>query len=73
MNRMYSFIGAAALVAETLSWNPPAFSAITPAAQLQQVWEQLALVLKSASFDSEAAIDGFKTKVIHAITPRFDW
>jgi phospholipid transport system substrate-binding protein len=73
VNRIYSFIAAAVLVAEILLSNPPAFSAITPATQLQQTWEQIVVILKSASFNSEAAIDSFRIKVMQAINPRFDF
>ena len=54
-------------------WNPPASTGITPAGQLQETWEQIVLILKSARFDSEPEIDAFRIKVMQAIIPRFDF
>jgi len=54
-------------------WNPPASTGITPAGQLQETWEQIVLILKSARFDSEPEIDAFRIKVMQIIIPRFDF
>ena len=54
-------------------WSPWNAIANTPARQLQETWEQIVVVLKSARFDSAHEIDAFRTKVMQVITPRFDF
>ena len=73
MNRAYKITTAAILFMGSSLWNPSASTAITPAGQLQETWEQIVLILKSARFDSEPEIDAFRIKVMQAIIPRFDF
>ena len=54
-------------------WNPTLSTAGTPVGQLQDTWEQIVVILKSARFDSKAEIDAFKIKVMHVVSPRFDF
>ena len=73
MNRAYKITTAAILFMGSSLWNPSASTAITPAGQLQETWEQIVLILKSARFDSEPEIDAFRIKVMQIIIPRFDF
>ena len=73
MNRACKITTAAILFMGSSLWNPSASTAITPAAQLQETWEQIVFILKSARFDSEPEIDAFRIKVMQAIIPRFDF
>jgi len=73
MNRACKITTAAILFMGSSLWNPPASTGITPAGQLQETWEQIVLILKSARFDSEPEIDAFRIKVMQAIIPRFDF
>jgi len=52
---------------------PSRSTAATPVGQLQETWEQILVILKSAHFDSESEIDAFRIKVMQVITPRFDF
>jgi phospholipid transport system substrate-binding protein len=73
MYRASRIITAAILLLATSSWNPPTATALTPAGQLQETWEQIVFILKSTSFDSEPEINVFRIKVMQIITPRFDF
>jgi len=53
--------------------NPSLSMAVTAKEQLQETWEQIVLVLKSARFDSKAEIDAFRIKIMAVISPRFDF
>lgn len=54
-------------------WEPRDAAAITPAGRLQETWEQIVVILKSARFDSKAEIDAFRIKVMRVVSPRFDF
>jgi phospholipid transport system substrate-binding protein len=73
MYRAYRIITATILLLASSSWNPPASIAITPAERLQETWEQIVLILKSARSDTEAEIDDFRINVMQVIIPRFDF
>ena len=73
MNRISEITIATTLFLASSLWAPWESTANTPTRQLQETWEQIVVILKSARFDSAQEIDAFKTKVMQVITPRFDF
>jgi len=72
LNRTFIIPIAAILFLASSLWNPPDSTAITPTGQLQDTWEQIVVILKSARFDSKAEIDAFGANV-QVVSPRFDF
>ena len=55
------------------AWNPLRSTAATPTEQLQGTLEEIVAILKNSPSNSEADATAFRTNLIQAISPRFDF